>query len=141
MVPSSHGSNYTSASNKIRNHCNCPKLNNSLWWRSKLNIKKWNAILYKTNTYIFALTGLSDFGSLVIIIYIRLYFLPIAYVIFILTQRLVPVVNLFEGWSSKVIIYKAGISRNDIIFSFYHPKVHVLVSGVISSTGLTNWIV
>jgi hypothetical protein len=36
-------------------HCNCPGLNNSLWWRSKLNIKKWNAILYKTNTYIFAL--------------------------------------------------------------------------------------
>ena len=33
----------------------CPGLNNSLWWCSKLNIKKWNAILYKTNTYIFAL--------------------------------------------------------------------------------------
>jgi hypothetical protein len=32
-------------------HCNCHGLNNSLWWRSKLNIKKWNAILYKTNTY------------------------------------------------------------------------------------------
>ena len=27
----------------------------SHWWRPKLNIKKWNAILYKTNTYIFAL--------------------------------------------------------------------------------------
>jgi hypothetical protein len=36
-------------------HCNCPGLNNSLWWRSKSNFKKWNAILYKTNTYIFAL--------------------------------------------------------------------------------------
>jgi hypothetical protein len=34
-----------------RSLCNCPGLNNSLWWRSKLNIKKWNAILYKTNTY------------------------------------------------------------------------------------------
>ena len=38
-----------------RSHCNCPGLNNSLWWRSKLNIKKWNAILYKASTYIFAL--------------------------------------------------------------------------------------
>ena len=35
-----------------RSHCNCPRLNNSLWWHSKLNIKK---ILYKTYTYIFAL--------------------------------------------------------------------------------------
>jgi hypothetical protein len=38
-----------------RIHCNCPGLNNSLWWRFKLNIKKLNAILYKSNTYIFAL--------------------------------------------------------------------------------------
>ena len=38
-----------------RSHCNCPGLNNSLWWRFKLNIKKWNAILHKVNTYIFAL--------------------------------------------------------------------------------------
>ena len=38
-----------------RSHCNYPRLNNLLWWHSKLNIKKWNAILYKTNTYIFAL--------------------------------------------------------------------------------------
>jgi hypothetical protein len=39
---------------------------------------------------------LTDFGigCLVIIIYIGHYFLPIAYVIFILTQRLVPVIEL-----------------------------------------------
>ena len=38
-----------------RSHCNCPGLINPLWWRFKLNIKKLNAILYKSNTYIFAL--------------------------------------------------------------------------------------
>jgi hypothetical protein len=69
----------------------------------------------KINRFVYILTDFG-IGSLVIIIYIQHYFLPIAHVIFILTQRLVPVVNLFEGWSSKVIIYKAGISRNDIIY-------------------------
>jgi hypothetical protein len=45
-------------------------------------------------TVFFLVYILTDFGmgSLVIIIYIGHYFLPIAYVIFILTQRLVPVV-------------------------------------------------
>jgi hypothetical protein len=47
----------------------------------------------KINRFVYILT---DFGieSLVIIIYIGHYFLPIAYVIFILTQRLVPVPKL-----------------------------------------------
>ena len=44
----------------------------------------------KINRFVYILTDFG-IGSLVIIIYIGHYFLPIAYVIFILTQRLVPV--------------------------------------------------
>ena len=142
-----------------RSHCNCPRLNNSLWWHSKLNIKKictkhthiflhwgnqqqhnlpliiflsvfdlifvfdscngyfhpWKSLNFsiqqkvlcdalmmdyheiytkkackKINCFVYILTDFG-IGSLVIIIYIGHYFLPIAYVIFTLTQRLVPV--------------------------------------------------
>ena len=45
----------------------------------------------KINRFVYILTDLG-IGSLVIIIYIGHYFLPIAYVIFILTQCLVPVI-------------------------------------------------
>ena len=47
----------------------------------------------KINRFVYILTDFG-IGSLVIFIYIGHYFLPIAYVIFILTQRLVPVDKL-----------------------------------------------
>jgi hypothetical protein len=47
----------------------------------------------KINRFVCILTDFG-IGSLVIIIYIEHYFLPIAYVIFILTQRLVPVAQV-----------------------------------------------
>ena len=47
----------------------------------------------KINCFVYILTDFG-IGSLVIIIYIGHYFLPIAYVIFILTQCLVPVVTV-----------------------------------------------
>jgi hypothetical protein len=56
----------------------------------------------KINRFVYILTDLG-IGSLVIIIYIGHYFLPIAYVIFILTQRLVPVVYP-TGWSVGLIL-------------------------------------
>ena len=54
---------------------------------------------------------MTDFGigSLVIIIYIEHYFLPIAYVIFILTQRLVPVNRVRLG--AGVTHQNTGVSH------------------------------
>jgi len=49
-------------------------------------------LIKKINRFVYILTDFG-IGSLVIIIYIGHYFLPIAYVIFILTQRLVPVLS------------------------------------------------
>ena len=49
--------------------------------------------MQKINRFVYILTDFG-IGSLVIIIYIGHYFLPIAYIIFILTQRLVSAVIL-----------------------------------------------
>ena len=60
-----------------RSHCNCPGLNNlhtSLWWHSKLNIKKWNAILYK-QTHIFLHWGKQQQHNLPLIIFLSIFYL------------------------------------------------------------------
>ena len=62
----------------------------------------------KINRFVYILTDFG-IGSLVYIIYIGHYFLPIDYVIFILTKRLVPVdhpvtgTNLYVASSYKII--------------------------------------
>jgi hypothetical protein len=53
----------------------------------------WKKRAKKINRFVYILTDFG-IGCLVIIIYIGQYFLPIAYVIFILTQRLVTVIEL-----------------------------------------------
>jgi hypothetical protein len=55
----------------------------------------WKKACKKINRFVYILTDFG-IGSLVIIIYIGHYFLPVAYVIFILTQRLVPVFILTD---------------------------------------------
>ena len=65
--------------------------------------------MQKINRFAYILTDFG-IGSLVIIIYIGHYFLPIAYVIFILTQRLVPVVYP-TGWSVGLILTDHGLDR------------------------------